>query len=154
MKKILINLILCVSIILIFLMHHNRFERKYDELSNNVNILSQRLANYITTDAPLSVAEVETFQHNIDVLNNFYGRTSNRSTAIANQCITLKRAGSMGSARIVEVKEHNNSSKREYWLEILTDDNEHYWFWFEYDSSYIYAALKGENKDVLLFRKV
>lgn len=126
----------------------------YDLLQSDYNYLSDMIAERDLMSAPLTVKEVETFQHNLDVLTEFYGIPSNRPTAIAEQCYTLKRRRQMESSWITSVTEHKIPENSYYCIEIITEDEQHYWFDFRYETSEICAIHKGESKDTLLYAVV
>lgn len=158
MKKgsivITIILILCIIFAIIKIERLNSTVEALDSvisnMESNYNTLLRAVNRNIIFSVPLTTEEAETFCHNINILNELYGRESMRSVEIANQCFSLKRNSDMESAWIENVIEHTNHINY-YRIEIVTDDGEHYWFEFDYDSSFVYAIHKGENRETLLF---
>lgn len=153
MKKILIAiLVLCFFITFWMLIMLNG---KINTLQAEINILrdghdrlSGEVDRKIAESAPLTIEEVETFQHNIDILNDLYPAPRDLPVTIARQCFTLQRNGKMESSRIINVVNHTPPEERS--VEIITEDGEHYWFLF-YESGSIHTISKGENKETLLF---
>ena len=166
MKKIfIIILILCFSLTLIAFFTLNQristLQADYDQLQDNYaslqsdyDYLSYKIKEHMTAVIPLTVDEVETYQHNLDTLNAFYGVPSERPAAIASRCFSLQREGRMSSAWITDIIKHDIPSKNYYCIEIITGDGEHYSFCFEYNSAHIYAIFKGENEETLLYGEV
>jgi len=156
MKKVLAGILIIGFVLSAFsLFFTNRkldsILNKYNDLSKELDSLSCKVSEQLTAVIPLSLFEVETFQHNIEILEAFYGVPSDRPAAIANACFGLKRDCKMASAWIEEIQEYNIPENNYYCIRIITDDKESYWFSFEYDSSYIYMIRKGDDKETLLY---
>ena len=156
MKRI--SVIFCVMCFGISFWTIFRLNKKVEMIQSNYTLLqstceqlSNKMAEYIWASEPLSVEEVETFQHNLEILTEFYGLPSNRLTEIAKYCYSLKRSGQMESSWITSVSEHKIPENSYYSIEIVTEDEEHYWFNFDYNSSFIYAIFKGTNNKTLLY---
>ena len=121
----------------------NTLQEDYDNLSDNVD-------RKIAEAAPLSVGEINIFKHNLDFLNEIYGFSSNWSGVIANQCHTLKRNGKMESSKIIRAIKHNNSKGYTDCMEIITEDEEHYWFEY-YGENSIAVIYKGAQRETVLY---
>ena len=164
-KSFIVILILCFCLVLFITFMLNKristLQDNYDQLQDNYaslqsdyDYLSYRFKEHMTAVTPITVDEVETYQHNLDTLNAFYGVPSERPAAIASRCFSLQREGSMSSARIKNIIKHDIPSRNYYCIEIITEDDEHYSFHFEYNSANIYAIFKGENDETLLYGEV
>ena len=155
MKKAIIGIsAICIGLLILvfalFYMKIDSMQADYNTLAQNYNALSQHIADF-NEAAPLSASEVETFQHNMDILTDFCGQYTERPEKIANACFLLKRNCQMNSARIVEVEERDIQTGSFYCIRAITEDGETYWFHFLYDSASIRAIFKGENQESLLF---
>ena len=107
--------------------------------------------SHLIETAPLSAEEVETFQHNMDILTDFCGQYTERPEKIAKACFMLKRYEKMNSARIASVESRDISTGSLFCIKVITEDGEHYWFEFLYSSGSIESIWKGENKETFLY---
>lgn len=120
---------------------YDQFRAEYDRFSSEIN-------ENISEAMPLTFEEVETIQHNMDVLKEFYGVLDEHPAVIAQRLFNLKRKGDMESSWIVSIEEHTEPYTC---IEIITLDGEHYWFGFEGETTFLVLILKGEDRGKLLY---
>lgn len=141
-------LVICLSFSVFSFINLNK---KINAIQNDYNNLFQMLYSHLIETEPLSASEVETFQHNMDILTDFCGQYTERPEKIAKACFMLKRYEKMNSARIVAVEERDILTRSFYCIKVITEDEEHYWFLFLYSSDSIDSIWKGEKKETFIY---
>ena len=149
--------VLCIIFLLITVYKQkevvNTLKISLATLQSDYEKLEQNRIKDIIFTKPLSKEEAETFLHNLEMVNELYEYESLRALEIANKCFSLSREGKMESSWIESVIEHNNYYEA-YTIEIITSNDEHFWFQFYNDSSNTFSIKKGDNREILLYMEL
>ena len=146
MKKVwFLFCVILVSCLVILLVMLFILSRKTENLQKNYEKLYKQISESILLSAPLADEESETYQHNMKMLDSFFGYESICSEVIANQCFVLKRQSKMECSKIERIVKYETPGT----IELIMQDGEHYWFYMNGDS--ITGILKGANGEDTLF---
>ena len=129
----------------------NNLNKKINAIQNDYNNLFQMQFSHLIETAPLSAEEVETFQHNMNMLTDYTGTRRQRAETVARACFMLKRYEKMNSARIASVENRDIYTGTFFCIKVITEDGEHYWFLFLYSSDSIDSIWKGEKKETFIY---
>ena len=112
----------------------NSLQAEIKAIQDDYDLFTLEMRQNISSAAPLTSRELIIIQENMTLLNDFFGSQSERPAIVAQQLFVLDRSKKIETASISQIKKHTEPY---ICYEIITLDDEHYWFTFIDDTSTI-----------------
>ena len=156
MRKITIAILVAFLILSFFMQitlnkKINYLQAEIKSIQEDYSLFVMEMRQNISSATPLTSRELIIIQENMTLLNDFFGSQSELPAVIAQQLFILERSKKIETASISQIKKH---TKPYISYEIITLDDEHYWFTFLANTSTISSILKGVDKESVIFAAV